>query len=53
MKKEWKSLWDRKVWDHTVLREWKDVAREARDRNKTMHMGRLFGICVEKSAEPP
>ena len=51
MDKEWTNLWDKHVWDHNVVREWKDVAREARDKKKTVHMGRLFGICVEKNAE--
>ena len=35
------------------MREWDDVAREARRRNETVHMGRLFGICVEKRSELP
>ena len=46
MKKEWGRLWDKKVWDHDGVREWSDVAREAANQGKEIHMGRLFGICV-------
>ena len=28
--KEWKRLWEKDVWDATVVREWHDVAAEAR-----------------------
>ena len=50
---EWKRLWDKKVWDHKVVREWSDVSSEARKEGKTIHVGRIFGICVEKSSELP
>ena len=51
MKKEWDRLRDKKVWDETRPREWRDVRREADSRGQTVHMGYLFGICVEKNAE--
>ena len=51
MKAEWKRLWDKKVWDASTVAEWSDVAREARRRGEEIHMGRLFGLCVEKGAE--
>ena len=51
MKKEWDRLRDKKVWDETKPREWRDVRREADSRGQTVHMGYLFGICVEKNAE--
>jgi hypothetical protein len=50
---EWKRLWDKHVWDHNVVREWSVVSAEARRTNKTIHIGRIFGICVEKSSELP
>ena len=53
MRAEWKRLWDKNVWDHDGVREWSDVARAAQNKNETVHLGRLFGICVEKSAELP
>ena len=51
--KEWTRLWDKCVWDATTVREWADVAAEARKRNVDVRMGRLFGIMVEKAAELP
>ena len=47
---EWKKLLDKGVWRHCTVREWSGVAREARLSNAKVHMGRLFGICVEKNA---
>ena len=41
------------TWDLRTVREWKDVAREARHSGKKIHLARLFGICVEKNAEFP
>ena len=51
--KEWKRLWEKDVWDAKIAREWHDVAAEARKNNVNVHMGRLFGIMVEKAAELP
>ena len=53
MEKEWKRLWDKDVWGATTVREWNDVAAEARRENVDVRMGRLFGIMVEKAAELP
>ena len=53
MNAEWKRLWDKGVWDHTGVREWSDVAREAQRTGKTVHLGRLFGLCVQKGSELP
>jgi hypothetical protein len=33
------------------VREWADVKREAKAKNKTVNMGRVFEIAVEKNAE--
>ncbi len=44
--REWKRLQDKGVWDIRTVREWRDVAREARDADEQIHMGRWFGLCV-------
>ncbi|MCP4191077.1 MAG: hypothetical protein GY768_10670, partial [Planctomycetaceae bacterium] len=53
MQEEWDRLRRKKVWDETVVREWADVAAEARRLGIEVHMGYLFGICVEKNCELP
>ena len=49
--KEWKSLEDRKVWLLETVREWDEVAAEARRIGKEIHMGRIFGFAVVKHHE--
>ena len=39
------------VWDEHLVREWKDVRKDARRANRTVHVGRVFGIIVEKNHE--
>ena len=51
--KEWGKLWDQKVWDRSVVKSWPQVAYEARSQHKDIHLGKLFGICVEKGSELP
>ena len=53
MDAEWKKLRDKYVWDEDIknVRDWSDVAREARDKGIDVHLGWLFGICVEKGSE--
>ncbi|MCP4189689.1 MAG: hypothetical protein GY768_03565, partial [Planctomycetaceae bacterium] len=53
MKKEWRRLRTKYVWDETIVRERADVARDARIGGYEVHMGYLFGICVEKNSELP
>ena len=53
MRKEWKRLRGKDVRDASTVREWGKVASEARQANMVVHMGRLFGIMVEKAAELP
>ena len=48
-KAEWTRLWERGVWDVDYIRDWDDIARESRRTGKEVHMGRLFGIMVEKA----
>ena len=55
-KKEWGKLWEHKVWhydpaDETTVREWFEVAAEARFEGVEIHLGRLFGIMAEKGSE--
>ena len=35
------------------MREWKDVAAEAKRKNIKAHVGRIFDLCVEKGSELP
>jgi hypothetical protein len=51
--KEWQRLVDKKVWDFKSVKQWSDVARLARQDNRTIHMGRIFGLMVEKNHELP
>ena len=37
------------VWDETKVREWREVKAEARHGNAKAHIGRIFGIVVEKN----
>merc|ERR1712091_827299 len=37
--------------DFRRVREWTSVAAEAKRKQKTVHMGMVFGICVQKNAE--
>ena len=48
---EWEKLRKAGTWDETKVREWDDVAAEARRTNKKAHVGRIFEICVEKGSE--
>ena len=53
---EWARLRKKSVWDEDSVREWSDVAAEARAKkrkgpNYVIHMGRLFGLCVLKGCE--
>ena len=49
--KKWDKLRAAKVWDEGGVREWAEVAAEARRTNTKTHVGRIFEICVEKGAE--
>ena len=54
MKNEWKRLWAKGVFRAQRpedIHEWSEVAREAREQNKEVHMGIVFGIMVLKNAE--
>lgn len=49
--KEWSKLWSQKVWDENIVKGWDNVMWEAQLANKYIHIGKLFGICVEKGSE--
>ena len=51
MAKEWKRLIEKGVWCYNTMREWDEVARTARSKGATVHLGRIFGIMVEKGSE--
>eukprot|EP00959_Pyramimonas_sp_CCMP1952_P074400 1554445-Pyramimonas_sp.AAC.1 len=48
---EWGRLRKIKTWDESKVQELRDV--RAKVKGKTFHIGRLFAILVEKSAELP
>ena len=43
----------KKVWDETHAFEWASIAAVARTKNETVHVGRVFEICIEKGSELP
>ena len=51
--KEWSKLWGQKVWDKDSVKGWKQVASDAREEGRYLHIGKLFGLCVEKGSELP
>ena len=53
MDSEWARLREKSVWDNSTVREWSEVAEEARKAGKEVQFGYLFGICVEKNSELP
>ena len=50
---EWKKLENKKAWIYESVREWFDVAKEAKKLGKKVHIGKVFEICVEKGSELP
>jgi len=51
VKAEWDRLRKIHTWDEDGVREWQHVARDACDKKKKAHVGRVFNICVEKNSE--
>eukprot|EP00974_Lingulodinium_polyedra_P011819 1140798-Lingulodinium_polyedra.AAC.1 len=49
--KEWARLREKYVWDEEHPREWEDVRAKAKEMGQDVHLGYLFGICVEKNSE--
>ena len=46
--KEWDNLEKKSVWRWETLREWDEVATEARNDNKEVHFGYMFGIWLRR-----
>ena len=46
-------LRSKRVWGETIVREWDDVADEARRAGTEASLGYLFGLCTEKNSEQP
>ena len=42
----------KKAWDMLSVRRWEDVSREV-EKNKKVHVGKVFEICDEKGSEVP
>ena len=53
MAAEWEALTKMKTWSLDQVREWSDVAAEARREGKRVHIGRVFGFVSEKGSELP
>ena len=53
MRKEWLGQHAAGVYDFSVVREYDDVVREAKQSGKEVHMARIHGICVEKNFQLP
>ncbi len=53
MDKEWSALREVGAWDEKKVRGWADVREEAKKKGIRMHVGVVFGICVEKGSELP
>ena len=51
MKDEWDRLRRKGVWDEHEAFEWDDVRKQAKANKQEIHMGYLFGICVEKNSD--
>jgi len=53
MDKEWDKLEKQVAWELENVREWSDVVKEANAKGVKVHVGRVFGILVEKGSELP
>jgi hypothetical protein len=51
MDKEWASLREIGAWNEKGVREWTDVKKDAKRHETRVHVGMVFGICVEKGSE--
>ena len=50
MDKEWQKLVDKSCWLEKKVREYRDVAREAKAKEAKAHFGRIFEICSQKGS---
>ena len=50
---EWNKLRKQGVWDEKGVKPWAEVRAQAKREGRTIHVGRIFDICVEKNSELP
>ena len=48
---EWNDLRRMQTWDESTVMEWSDVKQRAKTEQRRVHVGRVFGILVEKGSE--
>ena len=48
---EWNDLRRMQTWDESTVMEWSDVKKRAKTEQRRVHVGRVFGILVEKGSE--
>jgi hypothetical protein len=53
MQTEWDRLQERTTWNIKKVQPWAKVAREANAGGYKVHVGNVFGICLEKHSELP
>ena len=53
MDKQWQKLVYKSCWLEKKVREYRDVAREAKAKEAKAHFGRIFEICSQKGSELP
>ena len=53
MDTEWQKLVDKSCWLEKKVREYREVAREAKAKEAKAHFGRIFEICSQKVSELP
>ena len=53
IQQKWSRLRSRGSWDESNPREWADIAKEAREQGREVHLGLSFGVVVEKNTDRP
>ena len=50
---EWSKLWGQNVWDTSCYKNTHQVMNEAKSAGAYIHIGKIFGLCVQKGSELP
>ena len=50
---EWNALRQIGAWGESKVREWSSVRDEVKKKVKRVHVGMVFGVCVETGSELP
>ena len=50
---EWEKLMKKKAWDMLSVREWEDVSREAKKKNKKVHVGKSLRSVSKREVNCP